>query len=275
MYTAKDATAKWNMSPEQIEHFNTLRSPHDMSDYLKEIAVEKNLVQHLQGASPDILVDVPQAAPAAASETKTVTIDGKVVSGSQDVIDAALRVEFAKNPPQPQPQGRDNNGRFVADDANGTAAAKAARESAELRAADNAMLELKFKRGEISTADYLKQTGAMDEYLASRGIDVAAHQQQAQREAAEITDWATVTTQFLKQNPDWPGGEELKDRMAHKLEELHLTQNPSVESLERAQAAIALEDQMRTCQDSRRMAELQEMYRVHVEGRSGQPDYRL
>jgi hypothetical protein len=274
-YTSRDADAAWGLTPEQNEHIKTLTNVHDITDAIKNFGIENGRIRPMPEAGIDVLVDVPQSAPVAASETKTVTIDGKTIVGSQEVIDAALRVEFAKNPPQPQPQGRDNNGRFVADDANGTAAAKAARESAELRAADNAMLELKFKRGEISTADYLKQTGAMDEYLASRGIDVAAHQQQAQREAAEITDWATVTTQFLKQNPDWPGGEELKDRMAHKLEELHLTQNPSVESLERAQAAIALEDQMRTCQDSRRMAELQEMYRVHVEGRSGQPDYRL
>jgi hypothetical protein len=271
MYTAKDATAKWNMSPEQIEHFNTLRSPHDMSDYLKEIAIENNLVRPLDAGSLDILVDVPQSAPVAASETKTVTIDGKVFTGDQATIDAAMKAAFVTEKQNEQP-ARDRNGRYTAEPV--VSRDPKVSDAEAQKAADKAMLDLRFKRGEIDTATYLRESNAMSEYLASVGIDVNAAQQQAQRDSQEVTNWATATEQFKKNNPDWPGGERLMARMADKIDKLGLTDYPSAESLERCQAAIALEDQMETCTDSRKMAELQELYRIHVEGRSGVPDYR-
>ncbi len=71
-----------------------------------------------------------------------------------------------------------------------------------LDAANRAELELAFKRGEIDTAEYLQKTGAVDEYLASRGFDVEAASQ-AQMNAA----WAQATEEFLATTPEWKGGQ--------------------------------------------------------------------
>jgi hypothetical protein len=270
MYTAKDATAKWNMSPEQIEHFNTLTNQHDMSDYLKEIAVENNLVRPLDAGSPDVLVDVPQAAPVV-PETKTVKINGVEVSGTQTDIDAAMKNAFNKEAQNDQP-ARDRNGRYQAEPAKDTKLSDAE----ALKVADRAMLDLAWKRGELSTEQFLDRSGALDNYLASRGIDVSAQREQAREGQETQRSWAEAVDGF-KQTEDGqnaPYSPALAKAVGEKIIALGLSDYPSVESVQRAYNALAIEAEMSTCQDIRRMEELKEMHRVSVEGRSGQPDYR-
>lgn len=80
---------------------------------------------------------------------------------------------------------------------------------AAARAAAKADLELKFKRGEIDTAAYLEQSGAMDEYLEKRGISVQTLKDVVENvnSNAERQSWAEATAQFLNSpgGEDWPG----------------------------------------------------------------------
>lgn len=108
-------------------------------------------------------------------------------------------------------------------------AAQAAADAAAANAAAKAELELKFKRGEISTSDYIQQSGAMDEYLASKGIRVEDLQESVEkvRNEKDVQSWAEATTAFL-QGPgsDWPGGEVNKTILGLKIAELGLTDAP-------------------------------------------------
>ena len=66
-----------------------------------------------------------------------------------------------------------------------------------------AELRLKFERGELSPADYLEQSGALDVALAERGFDV----ERASNDQLEKS-WAEATEEFLNgpAGSDWPGG---------------------------------------------------------------------
>lgn len=82
--------------------------------------------------------------------------------------------------------------------------------TAEEQAAAKAELELKFKRGEISTAEFLEQSGAVDEYLSKRGVPIDALKAAVDRnqESTEQQSWETATQKFLNSpaGADWPGG---------------------------------------------------------------------
>lgn len=105
-------------------------------------------------------------------------------------------------------------------------AAAEAQRIADENAAAQAELELKFKRGEISTADYLEQSGAMDTYLAKKGIPLASIKQAVEQNEAVAfkQSWVDATEQF-KNSPagsDWPGGEQNTNLLRMKLAEMGL-----------------------------------------------------
>lgn len=89
-----------------------------------------------------------------------------------------------------------------------------ARANAEKAAADDAAakveLELRFKRGEISTADYIEQSGAMKDYLAKQGVplDELRNTVEESRNKSYELSWQQATEQFLHgpAGSDWPGG---------------------------------------------------------------------
>jgi len=73
---------------------------------------------------------------------------------------------------------------------------------AAVEAMNQVELKLQFQRGEISPADYIEKSGALDSALAARGFDLeaAANKQTEQ-------DWAAATDEFLNgPGSDWPGG---------------------------------------------------------------------
>lgn len=93
-------------------------------------------------------------------------------------------------------------------------------------------LSLRFRRGELDAAAYLEQSGAMDDYLAKRGVDI-----ETLRTVADQTvqaDWASSTESWLATHPSWEGGFEAVQRMGETLISLGLQDQPSVESLEAA-----------------------------------------
>jgi len=71
----------------------------------------------------------------------------------------------------------------------------------EREISDRAELDLQFRRGQLTTQEYLQRTNAIGEFLAARGFDVdAAAQAQANAE------WAQATEEFLATTPEWRGG---------------------------------------------------------------------
>jgi hypothetical protein len=69
---------------------------------------------------------------------------------------------------------------------------------------DRTELDLKFRRGEFTTEEYLTQTNAIGQYLTDRGFDVE------QAAAAQYEkSWAQATEEFLNNTPEgksWKGG---------------------------------------------------------------------
>jgi hypothetical protein len=98
-------------------------------------------------------------------------------------------------------------------------------ESEEMRIVRQSELELRFKRGEISAADYLRQSGAVDDYLESKGISVDALKETVQEKAntAFVQSWSEATEIFKNGvGADWPGGQNNLQLIGLKIAELGL-----------------------------------------------------
>ena len=114
---------------------------------------------------------------------------------------------------------------------------------AELEAIRQVELEAKFKRGEMSTADYLEQSGAMSAYLAKQGIPVESLKATVERnaDAVETQSWADAVEAF-KQSPSgasWPGGDKNVMVMNDKIFALGLQDaTDKVAALAQAYAAM-------------------------------------
>ena len=95
---------------------------------------------------------------------------------------------------------------------------------ASVEAAEKAELELKFKRGEVSSDEYLAQSGAVKNYLEAQGVplDELRDRLQEDRHREYEGSWATATTEFLQSGNDWPGGERNKQILGMKIQELGL-----------------------------------------------------
>jgi hypothetical protein len=102
---------------------------------------------------------------------------------------------------------------------------------AALEAVRQAELSLAFKRGELSTADYLRESGALAQALRESGVDVE------KIAGAQYTEsWQQATERFLHSEAgrDWPGGERNLQIIGTTVAALGLTDKPSAESLAHA-----------------------------------------
>lgn len=99
--------------------------------------------------------------------------------------------------------------------------------AAQAEAAAKAELELRFKRGEVSTADYLEQSGAFGDYLAKKGLSVDALQAAVKQNQTTQYEksWAQATEEFLHSpaGADWPGGDLNREQLGLRLVALNLT----------------------------------------------------
>ena len=114
--------------------------------------------------------------------------------------------------------------------ATGQFVSKTAKEQQEAEIVRRAELDSAYRTGQITLADYVKQSGIVDEVIAER-------QQYAQQENAELETygqtWQEASAEFL-QKSDWPGTEENVRRLQNAIVELGLVDKPSVESLRAA-----------------------------------------
>jgi hypothetical protein len=199
------------LTPEQEKHISEIQ-PEEMKEYLRTIAesqgliyrdaFDHNVIHEIEGATP------VQSAPV----TKRILVDGKSLefSGTTE-----LDVERAIGDFYRGEQAARENGETTRQ------AAPTATGSAE-QAAANVELELRFKRGETSAKDYIEQSGAVDEYLESRGISVE-NLRVVSSERFEQS-WSDATQEFLNgpAGSDWPGGNENLEIIGQKLRELGL-----------------------------------------------------
>ena len=184
---------------------------NEMISYLHSLEVAKGLTV------PDVLngsvfheITPVETAPAS-QDLKTVTIDGKVVTGTQTEIDAAMRAAFTAHQQDDSSPARGSDGRFKKD----------TQPSAEA-VAERAELDLQFKRGQIDTATYLEKTGAIAEALEKQlGVPISAIAETFQAHAGQIYErsWAEAANKF-KQSPEgrtWPGGEANKLKLGEVM----------------------------------------------------------
>jgi hypothetical protein len=129
--------------------------------------------------------------------TKNITVNGvsKTVEGNSPEELQAAELEYmrsifptndaARANREAAAQSRDDAGRFTEDPG-------ALDEAEAARIVNLADLELKFKRGELNTADYLEQSGALEQALQKRESGFRYQQ-----------SWADATTEFLQAYPEW------------------------------------------------------------------------
>lgn len=101
----------------------------------------------------------------------------------------------------------------------------------EMNAAEKVELDLRFRRGEISAPEYLKQSGELEQAVET----FAKEKMGFDPEANFHKTWAAATEEFLKSpaGSDWPGGDANKEIVGRLLAENNLTDQPSAETLAR------------------------------------------
>jgi hypothetical protein len=206
-------------------------SAEEIKSLMHDRAIQQGIVTP-DRYSPDVLLATPLANSMPKSFAQRLVVDGKTFfleAESQAELDAKV-ADFIRSTTQTpatqtqtEHQPRDAAGRFTADQGRTDENAFARNE-----------LELKFKRGEISTDEYLSQSGAIERHLAEQGVDMEALREASGRKYEQ--SWEQATQEFLQsgEGRTWPGGEENKQRLGQVLIEMGLIESPSAESLARA-----------------------------------------
>jgi hypothetical protein len=149
--------------------------------------------------------------------TKTVTIGGQEMEFSGTELEVANQIAAAHQAADAVKQQFTN------------------RKSAEHIALEKAEWERKLRIGQATAAEYLENTGAIDEYLKRRGLDI---QQIANERYTQ--SWADASAAFLKDPAnDWPGGPENMRLIGMKIQSLGLEEtDDKVAALKQAYSAL-------------------------------------
>lgn len=187
--------------------------PEEIKAILHQAAIDQKLAVP-DAFSPEVLIPTALADNAPRKLGKVVVLNG--VKHILEATDEAglLRAESelyreALQPQQsdtaePLAQPRDSSGRFVS-----------AEEAAAL-----ASLELDFKRGSISTDEYLTRSGAIERHLEAQGISPDALREVSNEQFAQ--SWASATEEFKSRHPEWAGGENNRDVIGQILADNNL-----------------------------------------------------
>jgi hypothetical protein len=204
--------------------------PDQIKSIMARAAIEQSLVT-ADSYNPSILIPTALADHAPQKFSKYVTINNTkylLEGGSPEELANAETSLYEQVLGQgDNGQARDAQGRFVHEQ---TPEEKAA---GELEASKRADLELAWKRGDITTEQYLEKSGAINTYLTEHGMNPDA--------LATVSDaiyqntWAAATEAFLNspQGESWPGGQTNMELMGRILEENNMTE-PTVENLSAA-----------------------------------------
>jgi len=200
------------LTPAQEREISEMSSQEMMKAKMREFAENQGLI-YRDAYDRDVIHEVANPPEYSAQFTKSVTVNGKTLefSGATE-LDAEralgnyLRGQIASH-----------------EDGSATTRQEATTvtESAE-QAAAKVELELKFKRGEISARDFIEQSGAVDEYLESRGVNIESLQTVSNQHFEQ--SWAAATKEFLNgpYGSDWPGGDQNREILGMTLQRLGL-----------------------------------------------------
>lgn len=177
-----------------------------------------------QAAAQKAAADAAKAAADAAAANPTTFSRTEVINNREFTFEAdsaaeldqmilnAYRVATAVTEPQPVEEVID------------PAAVQAAQDAEVARKTE---LDLKFRRGELTPTEYLEQSGAINDYLASQGVPVEALKRtiEAQEVSAVQQSWGDAVEAFLHSpaGADWPGGDNNRDMIGLQITALGLT----------------------------------------------------
>jgi hypothetical protein len=202
-----------NLSQEELDTLMTMQTGAEISAYMHELELSHGL-RVRDELNPERLHEVVQEEQAApkfsikiGDETFTADTTEELAAKSEAALVA--RVQKTQADAAAGDQARNKNGTF----------------RAQPRVTDGA--------DEI-TNDLVTKA------LQAQGIDMDALKDASDNKKYEKS-WASATNEFLKSTPDYPGGEELQQRMAARLLDLGLTDKPSAESLRAAYDSISAE----------------------------------
>jgi hypothetical protein len=220
-YSPEDSRIK--LTAEQAAKVATMR-PDEMKEYFRDIAVGQGLVT--RDLDPNLLIENEgvEAAPTSQMFTKRITVDGRTLTFQGD---SELAVEQAVGDFYRGEQAAREDGTAT------TREAAAPTRTAE-EIATKIELELQFKRGEIDTATYLQESGAVASYLASQGVSM-----DGLREASSASfegSWKSATDEWMAtpEGQSWIGGEQNMRTIGDIIAKFNLTDQPSAETLSRA-----------------------------------------
>jgi hypothetical protein len=127
-------------------------------------------------------------------------------------------------------------------DAIDPAVAAAAAAAAEADVLAKTELERKFRLGEITTKDYIEQSGAMNEFLANQGISVESLKNVVTKNQEDTVHQSWVEASEVFRNTvgaDWPGGEKNRALLGDKLAAMGLVDaEDKVDAMGKAWAAM-------------------------------------
>ena len=215
-----------------------IREAEKQNGAADEAAVVKKAADDKTAA--DAAIAAAAAAASSAAFSRTESIGGKefLFEASSElelerIVNNAFKVAYAV-------QQTDDTSVVAVDPAIAQAAAEKA---ATDRATALVELELKFKRGEISAADYIEQSGAVSEYLEKQGISVESLRESVDQTRSRSFEqsWAEAT-EIFKNSPagqDWPGGQKNLEIIGMKLSSMNLVDaEDKVAALAQAYAAM-------------------------------------
>lgn len=223
------------------EALKNASTPDEMKSILADAAVKQGLVVRDHYDPSVLLVNDRVAAPTKISRSITVaggqkmTFEGDSEADVNRAMSPYLQSQMrpVETPPGVQVETpRDERGRFTRVD----------------DPAARAELELQFKRGDISTTDYLEQSGAIAEYLAKQGVPIDELKDAVEQKRDENVEhsWKSVTHEFLNSpaGSDWPGGAANLQKIGEVLTAMHVENSPSVENLAAAYKYLKDHDQI-------------------------------
>ena len=221
--------SKFEYTPEERETMSKFTTNAQLVEWLKANRDESLLATgqfQRDIFSPEILI--PTDAPSAERGhlyARSVVVDGKrfVLEGASDAELNQKEIEIyraAFQSPTAAPQSEPMQTATLTDD-----------EQAEI--ARRTDLQLQMQTGQITMQEYIEQSGAIEEYLAKRGVSI--ENLQAQSANAYRQSWEDATRTFLDNaGSQWPGGKKNLETVTAIMEA-----NPELADAQDKVAALA------------------------------------
>jgi hypothetical protein len=194
------------------------RSADEVAQIFRDAYVEQGLATN-NDYDPSIYTPTARSEqPTPTRYAKTLTVDGTKYVLESDSEQGLVQKEIAfyrslQTQTTATEVARDDQGRFTTERAQGRA---------DENLVAKAELELKFKRGEISTEEFLAQSGAIESYLEQQGIplDTLKEVAQERQDTRILQSWQDATNEFLNgAGSDWPGGDANLKRIGQIIQE--------------------------------------------------------